>query len=160
MEATTTVVPSLLAQPRICSIARALEVVGERWSILVIREVSLGVRRFDAIQAATGAPRAVLTDRLAGLVQAGVLERASYREAGARTRWEYRLTDAGRELIPVLTALRQWGDQYLSGEEGPPASFTHRNCGAPVRVQHVCEAGHVLDDVKEMSRSARPPATS
>jgi DNA-binding HxlR family transcriptional regulator len=150
----------MLAAPRICSIARALEVVGERWSLLVIREVSLGVRRFDAIRAATGAPRAVLTDRLAGLVAAGILERVTYREEGARTRWEYRLTQAGRELTPVLSALRQWGDRHLVDDDGPPALFTHSGCGASVRVQHICDAGHVIEDPREISRTARPPATA
>ncbi|MDT3438896.1 MULTISPECIES: helix-turn-helix domain-containing protein [unclassified Pseudofrankia] len=157
---TTPTAPSLLTQPRVCSVARALEVVGERWSLLVIREVTFGVRRFDAIQAATGAPRAVLTERLAGLVRAGVLERVTYREAGSRTRWEYRLTPAGRELAPVLSALRQWGDRHLAGEDGPPATFTHAGCGAPVRVQHVCEAGHVIENTREISRKAGPPVTS
>jgi DNA-binding HxlR family transcriptional regulator len=142
----------LLSAPRVCSIARALDVVGERWSLLVIREVSLGVRRFDGIQAATGAPRAVLTDRLGSLVDAGILERVSYREEGSRARHEYRLTEAGRELTPVLTALRQWGDRHLADAAGPPASFTHRGCGAPVRVQHVCEAGHVVDDTRDITR--------
>jgi DNA-binding HxlR family transcriptional regulator len=148
----------LLSAPRECSVARALDVVGERWSLLVIREVSLGVRRFDAIRAATGAPRAVLTDRLASLVRDGILERVSYREEGSRTRWEYRLTGAGRELTPVLTALRQWGDRHLSGEAGPPAVFTHRGCGAPVRVQHICADGHLIDDGREIARAAVPPA--
>ncbi|MBL7521165.1 helix-turn-helix transcriptional regulator [Frankia sp. CNm7] len=152
--------PPLLEQPRVCSIARALEVVGERWALLVIREVSLGVRRFDAIQAATGAPRAVLTDRLAGLVRAGALERVSYREEGSRTRWEYRLTPAGRELAPVLSALRQWGDRHLSGEAGPPATFTHTGCGAPVRVRHVCDAGHVIDDTRMISAVAESTASA
>jgi DNA-binding HxlR family transcriptional regulator len=147
--------PPLLSAPRECSIARALEVVGERWSLLVIREVSLGVRRFDAIQAATGAPRAVLTDRLANLVHAGILDRVSYREEGSRSRHEYRLTAAGRELSPVLTALRQWGDRHLAGEAGPPAAFTHRGCGAPVRVQHICEAGHVIEDTRDVARVVR-----
>jgi DNA-binding HxlR family transcriptional regulator len=141
--------------PRTCSIARALDVIGERWSLLVIREVTLGVRRFDAIQAATGAPRAVLTDRLANLVRAGVLERVSYREDGARSRPEYRLTQAGRELSPVLTALRQWGDQYLADAAGPPAAFTHAGCGAPVRVQHRCADGHLIDDTSEIVRVTR-----
>lgn len=147
--------PPPLPAPRECSIARALEIVGERWSLLVIREVTLGVRRFDAIQAATGAPRAVLTDRLAGLVTAGVLERVSYRQEGSRTRSEYRLTEAGRQLAPVLTALRQWGDRHLAGEAGPPADFTHRGCGAPVVVQHVCADGHVIDDGREVIRTVR-----
>ncbi|MBX6391764.1 MAG: helix-turn-helix transcriptional regulator [Frankia sp.] len=138
------------AGPRVCSIARTLQVVGERWSLLVIREVSLGVRRFDAIQAATGAPRAVLADRLASLVAAGILRRVSYQEQGARTRWEYRLTEAGRELAPVLSALRQWGDRYLADEAGPPALVTHDGCGAPVRVEHVCAAGHHITDTRQL----------
>jgi DNA-binding HxlR family transcriptional regulator len=146
--------------PRICSVARALEVVGERWSILVVREVSFGVRRFDAIQAATGAPRAVLTARLAGLVASGVLSRRSYREDGSRTRWEYRLTQAGRDLLPVLTALRQWGDRYLADADGPPARFRHVGCGAEIHARHVCEAGHLVEDSREITRSVRgvPPA--
>ncbi|MBL7491377.1 helix-turn-helix transcriptional regulator [Frankia sp. AgB1.9] len=152
--------PPLLTAPRPCSIARALEIVGERWSLLVIREVTLGVRRFDAIQAATGAPRAVLTDRLANLVRAGVLDRVSYREDGTRARPEYRLTQAGRELSPVLTALRQWGDRHLSDEAGPPATFTHVGCGAPVRVQHVCAAGHLIDDPREVVRTTREPSAT
>jgi DNA-binding HxlR family transcriptional regulator len=132
--------------PRACSIARTLDLVGERWSLLVIREVALGVHRFDAIRAATGAPRAVLSDRLRTLVAAGVLERRDYTDRGSRTRQEYRLTPAGRELQLVLTALRQWGDRHLTGPAGPPVLVTHAGCGSTVRVQHVCEVGHVLGD--------------
>ncbi|WP_229739908.1 winged helix-turn-helix transcriptional regulator [Nocardia rhizosphaerihabitans] len=84
----------------------------------MLREVALGVRRFDAIQEATGASRAILGARLRGLTQSGVLERVEYREPGSRTRHEYRLTAAGRELQPVLTALMQWGDKYLTGPAG------------------------------------------
>jgi DNA-binding HxlR family transcriptional regulator len=152
--------PPPLTAPRPCSIARALDIVGERWSLLVIREVTLGVRRFDAIQAATGAPRAVLTDRLANLVRAGILDRVSYREDGTRARPEYRLTQAGRELSPVLTALRQWGDRHLSDEAGPPATFTHAECGAPVRVQHICADGHLIDDTREVIRETRATPTA
>lgn len=146
--------------PRECSVARALAVVGERWSLLVVREVALGVRRFEGIRSATGAPRAVLADRLRRLTDAGVLERRSYVEAGARPRDEYRLTSAGRELQLVLTALRQWGDRYLSGPEGPPTGFVHDDCGAPVRVAHVCEASHHLPDNGRGIRAVLgPPAT-
>lgn len=126
--------------------ARALEIIGERWSLLVLREVFLGVRRFDAIRAATGAPRAVLARRLETLVDAGVLQRRTYQEAGARARPEYRLTAAGRELQPVLTALMQWGDRHLGWPDGPPLSVVHANCGAPVRATLRCANGHVLDD--------------
>jgi DNA-binding HxlR family transcriptional regulator len=127
---------------RVCSIARTLEVVGERWSLLVLREVLLGNRRFEAIAAATGAPRAVLTARLRTLEQHGLLTLSAYREPGQRARTEYRPTPAARELQPVLTALTDWGDRYLSGADGPPARTTHRDCGAPVHSRLRCEHGH------------------
>jgi hypothetical protein len=88
----------------------------------------------------------VLSDRLRTLVAAGVLERRDYQDRGSRTRQEYRLTPAGRELQLVLTALRQWGDRYLAGPDGPPVLVTHAGCGGAVRVQHVCAAGHALGD--------------
>jgi DNA-binding HxlR family transcriptional regulator len=131
---------------RRCSVAATLAVVGEQWALLVLREVALGVRRFDAIQEATGAPRAVLSRRLRSLVEAGVLERRDYREPGSRSRQEYRLTPAGRELQPVLTSLMQWGDRYLAGEQGPPLAVTHADCGAPVHALLVCDDGHVLGE--------------
>ncbi|MFJ4654172.1 winged helix-turn-helix transcriptional regulator [Nocardia sp. NPDC088792] len=131
---------------RECSVAAALGVVGEQWSLLILREVFLGVRRFDAIQQATGASRAILVTRLRGLTETGVLERVDYRESGARTRQEYRLTPAGRELQPVLTALMQWGDKHLTGPAGPPLTITHTDCGATVRATLRCEHGHLLAD--------------
>ena len=93
-----------------CGIADALEVVGDRWSLLVLREVALGVHRFAAIQAKTGAPRAVLTARLRKLESEGVLARQRYSERPPRD--EYLLTDAGRALLPVLVALREWGERH------------------------------------------------
>ncbi|MFF8743873.1 MULTISPECIES: helix-turn-helix domain-containing protein [Streptomyces] len=131
---------------RECSIAAALAVVGEQWSLLVLREVALGVRRFDAIQEATGASRATLGARLRSLTHSGLLERIEYREPGSRARHEYRLTPAGRDLQPVLTALMQWGDRHLAGAEGPPLTVTHSECGAAVRATLRCEQGHVLPD--------------
>lgn len=131
---------------RDCSVARTLAVVGEQWALLVLREVFLGVRRFDAIQRATGAPRAVLARRLNTLVETGVLRRRDYRVSGGRTRHEYRLTDAGRELQPVLTALMQWGDRHLADGQDPPMVITHSECGAAVRAVLCCEHGHQLDD--------------
>ena len=98
--------------PRVCSVARTLEVVGDRWSLLVIREAFLGNHRFDAIQRRTGAPRDILAARLRKLVETGVLERRRYQERPPRD--EYHLTAAGRELHPVITALRQWGDRHVS----------------------------------------------
>lgn len=130
--------------PRECSVADALAVLGERWALLALREVFLGVRRFDEIQANTGAPRSVLTRRLVMLVEADVLERRTYQAQGERQRAEYVLTDAGRELQPVITALMQWGDAHIA--DRPPLAVTHRDCGAPVRAVLTCSAGHRLDD--------------
>ncbi|MBP2478215.1 DNA-binding HxlR family transcriptional regulator [Crossiella equi] len=148
-----------MTSPRTCSVARTLSVVGERWSLLVLREVMLGVRRFEAIRQHTGAPRAVLTERLRSLEEAGVLERREYREEGARTRYEYRPTEAGRELQPVLTALMQWGDRHLGAAgdpDWPPLRVAHRGeCGGQVRAVLTCEHGHRLgDDGRELD--ARP----
>ncbi|KUI03761.1 transcriptional regulator [Mycobacterium sp. IS-3022] len=131
---------------RECSVAAALGVVGERWSLLILREVFLGVRRFDAIQEATGASRGILGTRLRALTEAGVIERVDYQASGSRTRQEYRLTSAGQELQPVLTALMQWGDKHLAGPAGPPLTVTHTDCGAAVRAMLRCERGHVLPD--------------
>ncbi|MCU1601599.1 MAG: transcriptional regulator, HxlR family [Frankiales bacterium] len=127
---------------RTCSIARALALVGERWALLVVREVSLGVRRFAEIQVATGAPPAVLSARLRDLVAAGVLETRPYQEPGSRAREEYVLTPVGRSLQPVLTALKDWGDAHLCDERGIPVVTRHVDCGAPVHAELVCESGH------------------
>ena len=121
--------------PRVCSIARSLEVVGEKWSLLALREVFLGVRRFDQIVARTGAPRDVLTARLRTLVETGVLERVQYSERPPR--FEYHLTEAGRDLQPVLLTLMAWGDRYLSGGKPPPATWTH-TCGHDLTPQLTC----------------------
>src|ERR1700743_3122140 len=104
--------PSNLGRPRICSIADALEVVGERWSLLVLREISFGVHRFTDIQVNTGAPREPLALRLRKLEEAGVIERRQYSDHPPRD--EYLLTPAGRELTPVLTALREWGERHVT----------------------------------------------
>ena len=104
---------TLRYDPDACSIARTLELVGEKWSLLVLREVFSGVRRFDDLRRRTGAPRQVLSARLGTLVDAGLLRRHPYQEPGQRTRDEYRLTTAGMDLYPVLVALLRWGDRYL-----------------------------------------------
>jgi DNA-binding HxlR family transcriptional regulator len=111
-----------------CSIARALEVVGERWTLLIIRDVFLGKRRFDELQESLGVARNVLTDRLNRLVEEGVLERARYSDRPER--FEYRLTRKGRELNIALTGLRQWGDKYLS--EKPPRVLRRKTDKKPV----------------------------
>jgi DNA-binding HxlR family transcriptional regulator len=125
------------SEPRVCSVARSLEVVGEKWALLAVREVFLGNRRFDEIVRRTGAPRDTMAARLRTLVEAGVMERRPYSEHPVRH--EYFLTDAGRDLYPVITTLREWGDRYLSDEDGPPAIFEH-SCGNRLATRLVCEA--------------------
>ena len=123
---------------RHCSIAGALDVVGDRWALLVVREVSLGAHRFSEIVRGTGAPRDRLTARLNALVEAGVLERRRYSDAPPRS--DYHLTQAGRELLPVLQSLLQWGDRWVATR--PPVELWHdghridpawlcRTCGEP-----------------------------
>jgi DNA-binding HxlR family transcriptional regulator len=123
-----------------CSIARALEIVGERWTLLIIRDVFLGKRRFDQLQESLGIARNVLTDRLNRLVDEGILVRVRYLERPAR--YEYRLTDKGLELNVALTALRQWGDAYLS--EKPPRLLRRRADKKPVVAALVLQGSKVL----------------
>ena len=111
-----------------CSIARALEVVGERWTLLIVRDAFLGLRRFDQFQDSLGVARNVLTDRLKRLVQEGILERVRYSERPER--YEYRLTPKGRDLAVTLAGLRQWGDKYSS--EKPPRITRRRSDKRPV----------------------------
>lgn len=124
-------------QPRVCSVARTLEIVGEKWALLAVREVFLGNRRFDEMVRRTGAPRDTLAARLRTLVDTGILERRQYSEHPAR--YEYRLTDAGRDLYPVILTLMRWGDRHLAGDDGPPLVLRHR-CGHRLVAQVVCDA--------------------
>jgi DNA-binding HxlR family transcriptional regulator len=133
-----------------CSVAGTLSVVGEKWSLLVLREAFLGVRRFADFQRVLGAPRAVLTDRLNTLVEQGVLRRVPYQAEGERQRHEYRLTQKGIDLHPVLVALMRWGDQYLAEDGEVPLELRHRDCGEPVHQVLVCEAGHQLSGAREV----------
>jgi DNA-binding HxlR family transcriptional regulator len=123
--------------PRVCSVARTLEVVGEKWSLLAIREVFLGVRRFEEMLANIGAPRDTLANRLRTLVEAGILEKRRYSERPPRD--EYVLTDAGRDLYPVILSLMQWGDKHLPLESGPPMRLKH-DCGKPLHTHLACDA--------------------
>ncbi|HET6874370.1 MAG TPA: helix-turn-helix domain-containing protein [Acidimicrobiales bacterium] len=142
------------AQPRICSIARTLEVVGEKWALLAIREVFLGNRRFDEMVRRIGAPRDTLSARLRALVDRGILERRQYSDHPAR--FEYRLTPAGRDLYPVIMSLLRWGDDHLAGEEGPPLVLEH--CGDHRFMPHLaCEECGQLVEAREVSVKV-PPA--
>jgi DNA-binding HxlR family transcriptional regulator len=119
-----------------CSIARALDLVGEWWTPLILRDVFRGMRRFEEIQASLGIARNVLSDRLTTLVDGGVLERRQYQEHPAR--YEYRLTDMGRDYYQVLLALKQWGDRWLTEEGGPPVTLIHDRCGHEVEPVLTC----------------------
>jgi DNA-binding HxlR family transcriptional regulator len=109
-----------------CSVAQCLEAVGEWWSLLIVRDAFLGVKRFDDFQQRLGISRNVLNQRLSHLVEAGVLAKAPYSEHPPRH--DYRLTDKGRDLWPVLTTMRQWGDKYAA-PNGPPLELVHEDCG-------------------------------
>ncbi|MHB1583485.1 MAG: winged helix-turn-helix transcriptional regulator [Acidimicrobiales bacterium] len=120
-----------------CSVAQCLEVVGEWWSMLIVRDAFLGVRRFDQFQRRLGISRNVLNQRLRRLVDQGVLERRRYSEHPPRD--EYRLTDKGLDLWPVLTAMRQWGDRHAA-PDGPPVEMVHTACGAVATAVPTCSA--------------------
>jgi len=133
-----------------CSIRRTLDVVGEKWTILVLREAFYGVRRFDDFARMIGCARNILSARLATLVDEGLLERQPYREPGKRTRVEYRLTEKGRELFPVLLALMQWGDRWEGDPEGAAIEIRHRDCGEAVSVTMGCEGGHRALSIRDV----------
>jgi DNA-binding HxlR family transcriptional regulator len=119
-----------------CSVARSLDVVGERWTLLVLRDAFQGKRRFEEFSRSLPVARNVLTDRLRTLVEHEVLERRQYQERPPR--YEYRLTPKGMDLYPVIVALIQWGDRYLAGADGPPVDIVHRDCGGAVGAAAVC----------------------
>jgi DNA-binding HxlR family transcriptional regulator len=155
--------PALAFSTENCTIGRAMEVLGERWTFVVLREVFNGIRRFDDMRRHTGIPRQVLTNRLALLVDQDVLRREPYRESGQRERHEYRLTEKGFALFPVMVAIAQWGDRYLADPEGPPIEFVHRDCGSPVEVHLRCADGHEVDGPRAILGRPGPgvrPATT
>jgi DNA-binding HxlR family transcriptional regulator len=149
-----------------CSIARTLSVVGERWTLLILREVFLGASRFDELQDRLDIARNVLAQRLAHLVDHGVLEKAEYSERPRR--YEYRLTERGRDLYPILIALMGWGDRWLAEDSTPSLSLTHRPCGHATHGEMVCGHCHEPLDPKDTRvrlgagrlRPSRPDRTS
>jgi DNA-binding HxlR family transcriptional regulator len=141
-----------------CAIGAAVGILGERSTFLVLREAFNGVRRFDDMQRRTGMPRQVLSQRLARLVAEGLLRKVPYRDSGQRSRDEYRLTDKGLDLYPVLVALMQWGDRYAVGSAGPQVLLRHRDCGEPLSLQMACRAGHVVESPREVTPVPGPGA--
>ncbi len=128
-----------------CSVARTAGVVGDAWTVLVLRDLFNGIHRFDELTAHLGVARNVLTRRLTTLIDEGVVARVPYRESGARVRHEYRLTEAGRDLLPVILAMLAWGDTHRAGADGPPMTVEHRACGTPVHVEVRCAEGHAIE---------------
>jgi DNA-binding HxlR family transcriptional regulator len=120
-----------------CSVAQCLEVVGEWWTLLIVRDAFLGVTRFDDFQERLGISRNVLNQRLTRLIEVGVLTKVPYSEHPPR--FDYRLTDKGRDLWPVITAMREWGDKHAA-PDGPPLQLIHKECGEISEVQLVCSA--------------------
>jgi DNA-binding HxlR family transcriptional regulator len=144
--------------PQGCTVGAALDILGEKWTFLVLREAFNGIRRFADMQRRTRAPRQVLSDRLSHLVAAGILRKVPYREAGQRSRSEYRLTEKGLDLYPVIVALLEWGNKYAASPDGPYVRLTHVGCGAPAGLQLSCAAGHVLGSAREVTPVPGPAA--
>lgn len=135
-----------------CSVARALEVVGERWALMIVRDAFYGVRRFEDFQHDLGIARNTLTDRLRRLVEQGVLERVPYEERPPR--YEYRLTEKGKDLLPVMLSMMRWGDKWHPGEMGAPVRFTHTTCGHVTSPTVVCD--HCGVELKRRDLEADP----
>lgn len=126
-----------------CSVARALSEIGDRWTLLIIRDLIMGARRFDEFVERSGAARNIVADRLVKLNEAGITESRIYQEKPDRH--EYRLTEKGRDLYPILLALTKWGDKWHIDDDQVPVGLTHTSCGHQIHVQPICpECGEEL----------------
>ncbi len=139
-----------------CSIARTVSIIGDRWTLLILRDCFLRVRRFDEFEARLGITRHVLADRLKKLVSAGVLRRMPYRERPVRH--EYRLTQKGLDLYPILMTIVHWGDTHMAGPEGRPMLHRHLTCGALFDPQLSCSACGAPVDPREVQVEPGPGA--
>lgn len=137
-----------------CSIARSLSVVGDRWTLLILRSAFLRTRRFDDFQKQIGLTRHRLTDRLTRLVELGVLEKRPYQQRPVRH--EYRLTEKGRDLYPLLLALVRWGDKWMDDGRGPPVLHQHKTCGHLFHPETVCSECHAPIDPRDVTPIAGP----
>jgi DNA-binding HxlR family transcriptional regulator len=140
-----------------CSVHRTLQVVGERWSMLIVREAFWGSTRFSEFRDTLGVSSDVLTDRLGTLVEHGVLDKRPYQEEGSRERFSYHLTESGRELLPVLGAMMQWGDKHRPTGRGPAAVLV-QGSGELVRLAFVNSAGRLVptDEIKVLPGRGHP----
>ena len=147
-----------LERPETCSIARAMEILGERWTFLILREAFYGVRRFSDMQRNLGIARNILSVRLQTLTRAGILERRRYQEEPER--FEYRLTTAGRDLYPAIITIMRWGDEHLIEDDAPPVALVH-SCGHvadPVVVCSHCRVPLHPHDVTPVARETAAAA--
>ncbi len=141
-----------------CAIARAGAVLGERWVFAILRAAFFRARTFEDYQRHTGVARNILTERLGRLVDFGILERRPYAEGARRTRNEYRLTEAGRDLYPVIVALMEWGNKHTGLLHGAPVELRHRSCGEITHAQMTCSACGEVIDPREMEPVRGPGA--
>ena len=135
-----------------CSVARSLSVVGDRWTMLILRDAFLGIRRFEDFQNDLGTSRHRLAERLRKLVAQGIMQRVEY-ETRPR-RYEYRLTDKGVDLYPVIVSLLKWGDRWMAGADGPPIELVHRTCGEHILPALTCP--HCNEELNAREMTARP----
>jgi DNA-binding HxlR family transcriptional regulator len=141
---------------QVCSLARALEIVGERWTFLIIRDAFQGISRFDDFQSSLSVARNVLADRLSRLVEFGVFHRVRYQERPER--FEYLLTEKGAELATTIVALMEWGDRHLAGPEGPPRRIEHSTCGGQLTALLYCTGCHTTPSPTEVVTRPGPGA--
>lgn len=154
----TTTPPALAYSTATCQIERSMAILGEKGTMVVLREVFNGIRRFADMQRHSRMPKQVLSNRLALLVEHDILRRVPYRDEGARERHEYRLTDKGFELYPIFAAVADWGTRWYADPEGPPVELAHRDCGSVVTTVLECGDGHRVDDLRDVVPRPGPGA--
>ncbi|WP_421933096.1 winged helix-turn-helix transcriptional regulator [Phenylobacterium sp.] len=139
-----------------CSIARSVAVIGDRWTLMILRDCFLGVRRFEAFQARLGISRTIITERLKLLVDEGVLTKVPYQDRPVRH--EYRLTEKGLDLYPVVMAIVTWGDRHYAGQAGPPLLHRHKACGCDFHPVMTCSECHAPLAAREVETRPGPGA--
>jgi DNA-binding HxlR family transcriptional regulator len=142
--------------PSNCSIGHTIDLVGDKWALLILRELVFGLDRFDALRSHLAISRRTLAERLDALVSHGLVERQPIKVAGQRSRHRYVLTPAGLQLIPLIVALREWGDRHRPDASPPPVALLHRGCGGSLGIHFRCEHGHDIVSGQDV-RLARGP---